>query len=248
MGEILQDVLRAVPKALLFVAILGAGWLLARAVRLLVGKALVKAGFDRLAERGGIAAALDRSGHAASTVAAQLAYGAVLLIALQTAFGIWGPNPVSALINDVVAWLPRAFVAIVIVVVAAAIARAVKDVVTGMLRGLSYGRLLANCASVLIIGFGVIAALDQVGVAGSVTTPVLIAVLATIGGVIVVGVGGGLVRPMQDRWEGWLGQAEGAAPEIAEQVRAYEAGRRAAAAADIEATVVISAEATQRLS
>jgi hypothetical protein len=33
MGEILQDVLRAVPKALLFVAILGAGWLLARAVR-----------------------------------------------------------------------------------------------------------------------------------------------------------------------------------------------------------------------
>jgi hypothetical protein len=54
---------------------------------------------------------------------------------------------------------------------------------------------------VLIIGFGVIAALDQVGVAGSVTTPVLIAVLATIGGVIVVGVGGGLVQPMQDRWE-----------------------------------------------
>jgi hypothetical protein len=36
-------------------------------------------------------------------------------------------------------------VPIVIVVVAAAIARAVEDVVAGMLGGLSYGRLRANC-------------------------------------------------------------------------------------------------------
>jgi hypothetical protein len=240
MGEILQDVLRAVPKALVFVAILVVGWLLARAVRLLVGRVLVKAGFDRLAERGGVAAALERSGHTASDIVARLAFGAVVLIALQTAFGIWGPNPVSALINDVVAWLPRAFVAIVIVVVAAAIARAVKDVVAAALGGLSYARLLANCASVLIIGFGVIAALNQIGVATSVTTPVLIAVLATIGGVIVVGVGGGLVLPMQVRWEDWLGRAEAAAPEIVQQARAGGAD-------DIEATMVISPDATQRL-
>jgi hypothetical protein len=56
-------------------------------------------------------------------------------------------------------------------------------------------------------------------------------VLATIGGVVVVGVGGGLVRPMQDRWERWLGRAEAEAPVLAEQARAYEAGKRDAAAA-----------------
>ncbi len=231
MAESLRNVLHEVPEALAFVAILAVGWLAARALRALVRKVLDRIGFDRFVERGGVKAALERSRYDASDVVAKLAYYAVLLIALQLAFGMWGPNPVSALITAVVAWLPRAFVAIVIVVVAAAIARAVKDVVASALGGLSYGRFLAGAASTVILGLGVIAALNQIGVATTVTAPVLIAVLATIGGVIVVGVGGGLVRPMQDRWERWLSRAEDEAPAIAEQARAYEAGKRDAAAA-----------------
>ena len=231
MAESLRNVLHEVPKALAFVAILVVGWLAARAVRALVAKALDRIGFDRFVERGGVKAALARSRYDASDIVAKLAYYAVLLIALQLGFGIWGPNPVSALITAVVAWLPRAFVAIVIVVVAAAIARAVKDVVGSALGGLSYGRFLAGAASTMILALGAIAALNQIGVATAITTPVLIAVLATIGGVIVVGVGGGLVRPMQDRWERWLSRAEDEAPAIAEQARAYEAGKRDAAAA-----------------
>ena len=49
------------------------------------------------------------------------------------------------------------------------------------------------------------------------TTPVLIAILATVGGVIVVGVGGGLIRPMQQRWESYLSTAEREAPRIKAQ-------------------------------
>jgi hypothetical protein len=59
-----------------------------------------------------------------------------------------------------------------------------------------------------------------VGVATTVTTPVLIAILATIGGVIVVGVGGGLIKPMQHRWEGYLAKAEEEAPRIKRQAAA----------------------------
>ncbi len=40
----------------------------------------------------------------------------------------------------------------------------------------------------------------------------LITILATVGGVIVVGVGGGLIRPMQQRWESYLSTAEREAP------------------------------------
>jgi hypothetical protein len=230
MADALHDILREVPKAVAFVAILIAGWLVAKAVRKIVERTLERVGFDELVERGGIKAALGRSRYDANDLVSKLAYYAVLLVALQVAFGIWGPNPVSALITAVVEWLPRAFVAIVIVAVAAGIARAVKDVIGSALGALSYGRLLASAASVVIIGFGAIAALNQIGVATTVTTPVLIAVLATISGVIVVGVGGGLVRPMQDRWALWLVRAENEAPAIAEQARAYEAGRRVAAA------------------
>jgi hypothetical protein len=274
MADMLHQVLMVLPKVLAFAAILVAGWLVAKAVRKIVGTLLTRAGFDRAVERGGLKAVLERSQHDAGEIVAKLAFYAVVLFALQLAFGIWGPNPISALITAVVAWLPRAFVAIVIVVVATAVARAVKDIITSALGGLAYGRMLASTAGVVIVGLGVIAALNQIGVATAVTTPVLIAVLATVGGVIVVGVGGGLIRPMQDRWSTWLDRAAQEARVIAEQARTYEEGRRAAAAqaslreeaaareaaaaerAEAEETMnlvadlptqVISAEATQRI-
>jgi hypothetical protein len=242
LGDMLRSVLLFLPKALAFVAILIIGWLIAKAVRKLVDKVLERVGFDRVVERGGVKAALARSQYDASDIVAKLAYYAVWLFALQLAFGIWGPNPISALITGVVAWLPRAFVAIVIVVVAAAIARGVKDLISSALGGLSYGRLLASVASVFILGLGIIAALNQTGIATTVTTPVLIAVLATIAGVIIVGVGGGLVRPMQSRWDGWLHRAEREAQAIAEQARAYEAGQRDAAAREAAAAQEAAAQ------
>jgi hypothetical protein len=233
MSEALTSMLRSValfvPKALAFLAIVLVGFLVARLLRRLVDKVLERVGFDRWVERGGIKSALARSRYDASDIVAKLAYYAGLLFTLQLAFGIWGPNPVSDLIESVVAWLPRAFVAIVIMVVAAAIASAVKDLISNALSGLSYGRLLANVAAVFVLGIGVIAALNQIGVATTVTTPILITVLATIGGILVVGVGGGLIRPMQARWDRWLDRAESESKVIAEQARAYQAGQQAAA-------------------
>lgn len=81
-------------------------------------------------------------------------------------------------------------------------------IVSNALSGLSYGRLLASIASVSILALGIIAVLNQIGIALTVTLPVLIAVLGTIGGILVVGVGGGLIRPMQQRWEDYLSRIE----------------------------------------
>src|SRR5439155_13479707 len=184
-----------VPKFLAFLAILLVGWIVARALRAVVNKILGRVGFDRWVERGGIKAALARSKYDAADIVARLVYYAVLLFTLQLAFGVWGPNPVSDLIRGIVAWLPRAIVGVIIVVVAAAIASWVKDLIGGALGGLSYGRLLANIASYFIIGLGIIAALNQIGVATSVTQPVLISLLATIACVLIVAVGGRLVAP-----------------------------------------------------
>ena len=229
-GDAFRSVMLFLPKAVAFIAILVVGWLIAKAVLKIVDKVLERVHFDRAVERGGIKTALARSRYDASDIIAKLAYYAVLLVTLLLAFGIWGPNPISDLLHGVVAWLPKAFVAIVIVVVAAAIANAVKDIISSALGGLSYGRVLANIASIFILGLGIIAALNQIGVATAVTTPVLIAVLATIGGILIVGVGGGLVRPMQSRWESWLSRAEQESQMIATHARAYQAGRR-----DVEA-------------
>ncbi|MGK5520183.1 mechanosensitive ion channel family protein [Micromonospora sp. URMC 107] len=224
-ADMWRSVLLFIPRAIAFIAILVVGWLIARAVLKIVDAALERVGFDRAVERGGIKRALERTKYDASDILAKLAYYAVLLFTLQFAFGVWGPNAISDLISGVVAWLPRAFVAIVIVVVAAAIANAVRDLVTGALGGLAYGKILADLVAVFILALGVIAALNQVGIATTVTTPVLIAVLATVAGILIIGVGGGLVRPMQNRWEGWLNRMAEESRAVQEHRRARDAGQ-----------------------
>ncbi len=229
-SDALSSVARFVPKFVAFLVILVIGYFVAKLVAKLVDKVLERVGFDRLVERGQVGKALERSKYDASDLVAKLVYYGLLLITLQMAFGVFGPNPVSDLINGVVMWIPKAIVAIVIVVVASAIASAVKDLVSNALAGVSYGRLLGTIASVFILALGVIAALNQIGVATTVTTPVLITVLATMGGIAVVGVGGGLVRPMQDRWARWLTRAEAETTTVRQQAAAYQRGREDAAA------------------
>ncbi|MBX6748113.1 MAG: hypothetical protein IRY85_00325 [Micromonosporaceae bacterium] len=203
---VVDNVVNVAIKVVIFLAIIGLGWLVARWIRKLLGALLRRVGYDRAAERGGLNRMLGQ--RTASDVTAQLVMLAFLLLVLQLAFGIFGPNPISNLISRVIEWLPKLFVAIVIVVVAAAIAGWVKDAISGVLGGVSYGRAIATAAQAAVIVLGLFAALTQIDVANAVITPVLWALLAAIVGVIVVGLGGGLIKPMQHRWERMLNRAE----------------------------------------
>ncbi|OBB05321.1 hypothetical protein A5662_10755 [Mycobacteriaceae bacterium 1482268.1] len=229
--DALKDMWRSVaataPKLLIFIVILVVGWIIAKLIEKAIDKVLERVGFDRAVERGGIRRALQNSRYDASTIVSKIVYYALLLFVLQLAFGVFGPNPVSALLTGVIAFLPKLLVALIIIVVAAAIAAAVRDIVSNALSGFSYGRPLATIASVFILGLGIIAALNQVGIALTVTLPVLIAILGTVGGILIVGVGGGLIKPMQQRWEDYLSRAE----EEGRNFRERRSGRPADATA-----------------
>ncbi|WP_017627328.1 mechanosensitive ion channel family protein [Nocardiopsis chromatogenes] len=214
-----------VPRFAAFLAILIIGWLVAKFLGMVVGKGLARVGLDRGLDRTGVGEYFQRSRYSASELCGKIVYYAGLLITLQLAFSVFGPtNPITQMLNAVVAWIPQAVVALVIVVVAGIVAKAARDVVSGAMGGLSYGRLVANLVGVFIMALGVIAALNQIGVATTVTQPVLIAVLATVGGILVVGVGGGMIRPMQQRWSRWLDAAERETSRLQEG-QAYGSGR-----------------------
>jgi hypothetical protein len=219
-------VARFVPKFIGFLVILLIGWLVAKLVARVADQLLRRVGFERLSERSGVANALQGSKYDATGILVKILYYGILLIALQLGFGVFGPNPVSGMINSVVGWLPKAIVACVIVVVALAIARAVRDIVQGALGETSYGKILSTVAWGFIVALGVIAALSQAEIATSVTGPVLTAALAAIAGILIVGVGGGLINPMRHRWERWLSAAEQEAARARGTTGAYERGGR----------------------
>jgi len=210
LGQAWSLVATFVPKLIGFLIILLIGWLIAKAVEKALGLVLGKLGFGKLVEKTGLSGMLGQAKVDVTGILVKLVYYFILLIALQLAFGVFGAsNPVSQLINDIIAFLPRVLVALVLIIVAAAIAKVVRDVVTSAMATRPAGRLLGTIAYWLIMAFGIIAALGQVNIATAVTGPVLVTVLATIGGVIVVGFGGGLIKPAQERWHGWLANLQG---------------------------------------
>ena len=228
-----------VPKFVVFLLILLIGYFIAKIIAKVLDRVLERVGFDRAVERGGIGKALESSKYDASDILAKLVFYTTMLFVLSTAFGVFGPNPISGYLQAVIGYLPKVFVAIVIIVIASAVAAGAKTLVEGSLGGLSYGKLLADAASILILAFGVIAALNQLQIAQNVVNGVLYAGLAAVVGVIVVAVGGGGIKPMQARWESTLAtydmeknnvrQQVSAAPSISQQAdSAREKVRRVA--------------------
>jgi hypothetical protein len=145
-----------------------------------------------------------------------------MLLVLQLAFGVFGANPVSDLLRGLIAYLPNVFVAILILVIAAAIGRAVTDLLTNLLSSVQGGRMLANGAGIAILVFAVFAALDQLQIAPRIVTGLWYALLAAVVGSVIVAVGGGGIRTMQRYWDQVAGRAEARAPELRDQVRTQE--------------------------
>jgi hypothetical protein len=185
------------PKLVAFLLILFIGWFIAKALGKAFNAVLERVGFDDAVERGGIRKALAKSKYDASDLVGKVVYYALFLLVLQAAFGVFGENAISDMINSVIAYLPKVFVAIVIVVVSAAVAAAVKDVVQNSLSGLDYGRTLATAASTLILVVGIFAALNQLQIAPAIVTGLFYAMLAIVVGSAVIAIGGAGVTEMR---------------------------------------------------
>jgi len=208
-----------IPKLIGFLLILIIGYFIAKFIAKLVDKLLQKAGFDRAVERGGIKRALAKSDYDASDIVAKIVFFAIFIPVLSAAVGQLGIAALEAPLAAFILLIPKILVAIVLVVIGAAIAGALKKLITDSLGGLSYGSALGTAASALVLVLFVKAALDEVGIATNVTSAVLYTVLATIAGVTIVGVGGGLIRPMQSRWEQNLSKASQESDRVKQQVQ-----------------------------
>jgi prepilin signal peptidase PulO-like enzyme (type II secretory pathway) len=247
-----SNVITFVPKLAAALLIILVGYLLAKVIASVLNRVLERVGFDRAVERGGINQALARSKYDPSDIIAKLAFWLIFLVSLQIAFGVFGPNPISDLLQGLIAYLPNVLVAIVIVVVAAAIAKAVTDLGASLLSSVSGGPVLAKGAGIAVLVFGAFAALDQLQIAPRIVTGLWYAILAIVVGSAVVAIGGGGIKTMQRYWERATTTAEQRGPQLAQPAQpsasasAGEEGNGAAVYADT-GTREFAAERTGRL-
>ena len=216
--EALSTVVNFIPPFLAFLAILIIGYFVAKALAKALHKLLARVGFDGAVERSGVGNAMARTDWDASDIIRRIVFYTLMLFVLQMAFGVFGPNPVADLLNSVIAFLPQLLVALVIVVLAGAIAATVRDLITSMLGGLSYGHALANVAGATIVAIGIFAALNQLQIAPAIVNGLFYALLAIIAGSAIIAIGGGGIIPMRRQWERALSRVEDEAPRMREQM------------------------------
>ena len=184
-----------------FLVILLIGYVVAKLLSRLVDQLLERVGFDRWVERGSLKSALERSRLDASDILGVITFWSVFLIALQLAFGVFCPNPVSDLLHGLIVYLPNVFVAVVILVIAAALAKVVTDLLGATLGAATGGAWIARAAGFAVLLVGIFAALDQLKIAPAIVNGLYYAILAIIVGSAIVAVGGGGIQTMRGYWE-----------------------------------------------
>jgi hypothetical protein len=183
------------PRLLLAILILVAGWLAAKAIRFAIVKALRAINFHVVTEKAGIDHMLQQGGSEIDTirVLGGLFYWLVILAALMIAFNSLELAYVTDLIGRIVVFLPKVMIAIVILVFGAYFARFVATALSGYLRSRHVGEagLVGRIAMYAIMIFAAMIALDQTGLGDIIRETFLIIVAAVaLGLALAFGLGG----------------------------------------------------------
>jgi hypothetical protein len=172
------------PRLLLAVIVVLAGWLLAKAVRFAIAKALRAVNFNVLTERSGVDAFLRVGGIRRDTtdIVALLFFWVVILAALIIAFNSLGLIYITDLLGRIVLFVPKVLVAVLILAFGAYFARFIGNAVSAYCRSLHIqdAGLLGRLAQYAILTFVVLIALDQVNVGGDIVRQTFLILLAGV--------------------------------------------------------------------
>lgn len=184
-----------------------AGWLIAKAARFAIVKALRAINVHVLTRRAGIDGFLEQGGIESDSVdlLGWIAYWSVILMALVIAFNGLGLEYITALLTRVLSFIPRLVLAIVILTIGLYFGRFVADALTAYFRNIEVrdADLLGRLAQYGVVVFVVLIALDLLDIGGSVVHH---AFLIVLGGVMLAfalafGLGGqGWAAALLERW------------------------------------------------
>ena len=202
----LSKFLGYIPQLIGAIVILIVGYLVAKLLQAVVGRGLQSIGFDRWMERGGIKQFFDQAQtrETPASVLGTLVFWFVMIIAIVMATDALGIPQVSAVLGQLLAYIPSIIAAILILILAALLANFLASVV----RGATGSGLLASIARYAIIVYAVFAALTQLGIAVELTAPTFLIVLGAVALAtgIAFGIGGReIARDILERAYGRIG-------------------------------------------
>jgi hypothetical protein len=218
--------LAAIPKIIGFVIILVVGWIIAGLVAKALAAILRKVNFNELSQRSGFSGFIDQMGVRcdSSGVIAETVKWFVRLLTLIVAFDALGLPAVSGVLHQLLLWLPNLIVALVILVIAGLAANALANLVRGATgkAGFSNPDFVANVARVAVWGFGIIVAVNQIGVAETLVNTLFMGFVGALALALGLSFGLGGRDTAGEIVREWYQQGKESAPKIAEATEVAE--------------------------
>jgi small-conductance mechanosensitive channel len=170
--------LEYIPQLIGAIIILIIGYIVARILQAVVARLLQAIGFDRWMEHGGIKQFFDRAQtrETPATVLGKLIFWLVFIIAITMAADALGIRQISAVLGQLIAYIPSVIAAILILVLAALLA----NFLSGIVRGATGSDLLSNIARYAIIIYAAFAAITELGIAVQLTAPTFLIILGAV--------------------------------------------------------------------
>lgn len=169
LANALNMVITFIPRLIGFALILLVGWLIAYFISKALVLLLRKVGFDRMSQRIGLTRFEGRMGVKMDSagILGKVVFWFILLIFLVPAADALGVPAVSNILNQLVAYIPNVFVAILVLFLGSLAGTVVADLVRGTTASAKIGNpnLFANIARFAIIGFAALIALEQLQIA-----------------------------------------------------------------------------------
>lgn len=208
----------AIPRLIGFILIIVIGWFVATLIGKLVAGVLRAIKFNELSQRSGFTDFVHKMGIQtdAAGFLAELAKWFIRLIVLVVAFDALGLPAVSDILRQLLLWLPNLVVALVVLVIAGLVASAASKLVRGATSeaGFSNPELLAKVASVAVWTFGIVIAVNQIGVATTLVNTLFMAVVGAVALALGLAFGLGGRDTAATIVENWYEAGKAAMPKI----------------------------------
>jgi hypothetical protein len=176
--------LGAIPRIVGFLIILIIGWIISGVLASAFAALLRMVRFNDVAQSSGFSGFVRNTGvkRDPAGLLADIAKWFVRLIVLVVAFDALGLPAVSAILQQFLLWIPNLVVAVVVLVIAGLAANALGNLVRGSTAsaGFSNPDLVATIARVAVWGFGIVVAVNQIGVAQTLVNTLFMAFVGAL--------------------------------------------------------------------
>ncbi len=200
-GNLIGSFIEFVPALVGALLLLFVGKIISGFIAGLFKKLLDAIKFDRVIDRSGLGAYVERAGYPdSSALLAKIVGWIIMLVFVQLAVTTLGIDSIEELVTTFISWIPNVIIAIILIVITGAAANIARDVLAPSVANVNAGDLILKVVNAMIWITGGLLAFNQLGFGEELVQQLWNALTTGLVAIIVIKFGIGGIWAARDRF------------------------------------------------